>query len=120
MKSLKAVQIVCSSLLMLAASTHGQLVLNAGDVYTYEFKTLSSPELVFHNDITPAIGGFEFSWAEGTFDAALSVEMFENGTNEPVLTSFERGVESGGIDGANFDNVWADLQGTVRFTGVSG
>ena len=101
----------------LAASAYSQVVLQPGDVFTHTFTNL--PQVVPGGGFSSApVGAFTISVS--SFDAAsdvLFVEMFENGTNEaPLLTFVQEAVN----DGSSFTNAWADFQGTVRLTMLSG
>jgi hypothetical protein len=99
-----------------ALLSHGQVTLQPGDVYTYTFTNLP---LVVPGPVTEApVGGFTASVS--SFDPAteqLLVEMFENSTSEAPLTSF---MQEDFIDGASWLNAWADFQGVVRLTMMTG
>ena len=101
----------------LAASAYSQVALQPGAVFTYTFTNL--PQVVPGGGFSEVpVGGFTVSVS--SFEAAsdvLLVEMFENGTNEPPLLSF---VQEAVNDGSSFSNAWADFQGTVRLTMLSG
>jgi hypothetical protein len=113
---MKPIQIIALFLFVLTVSAKAQLLLNPGDVYTYTFHSL--PEVVPALADERNIGGmyFHISSYDPTTDF-LFVEMFENSTNDPIITSF---VAEYIYDGSGGQDVWADLQGTVRFTMLSG
>lgn len=102
---------------LLAVAVQGQVLLQPGDSFTYTFTTL--PDLVPGNGSSDVpVGGF--TGTVSSFDAAtdvLLVEMFENGTNEAPLLTF---VQEAANDGTAYANTWADFQGTVRYTMLSG
>jgi hypothetical protein len=116
---MKLIQITCMSLLLLAAAARGQVVMNTGDVFTYQFHSLDSLGLTLCTD-DRGFAGFNIYLDFDTFDGStdvLLVEMFENGTNEPPLETF---IAASPVDGIIHYSTWADLQGTVRFTVLSG
>jgi hypothetical protein len=112
-------RIASAILLALATSAHGQVLLNTGDVFTYSFKAIPSTGPGSCSGEAPA-GGFNLNLAPDSFNAnedVLFVEMFENDTKEAPLTTF---VAESFADGIALSDAWADFQGTVRFTMVSG
>lgn len=114
---MKLMQAICVNLLALTLSAHAHVLLNAGDVFTYEFTSLPPP-LPSPGFVEAPTGGF--SIALSSFEAGsdvLFVEMFENSTNEPPLETF---VAEYLADGTALEGAWEDLQGTVRFTMLSG
>jgi hypothetical protein len=93
------------------------VVLQPGDVFTYTFTNL--PQVVPGAGVSEVPVG-TFTVSVSSFDAVsdvLFVEMFENGTNEAPLLTF---VQEAANDGSSFPNAWADFQGTVRLTMLSG
>jgi hypothetical protein len=114
--SMRTICLTWSLLLALTLSAKAQLLLNPGDVYTYQFNSL--PEVVSVPPDERSLGGFYFHVS--SYDPVtdfLMVEMFENSTNEPPLVSFVTEFTS---DGYGAEGLWADFQGTVRFTMLSG
>jgi len=105
--------IICA----LALAVHGQVLLQPGDSFTYTFTNL--PDVVPGGGVSDVpVGGF--TGTVSSFDAVtdvLFVEMFENGTNEAPLLTF---VQETANDGSAYSNAWADFQGTVRYTMLSG
>src|SRR5688572_860989 len=109
----KTIIILCA----LAVSAYSQIVLQPGDVFTHTFTNL--PQVAPGGGVSAVpVGAFTVSVS--AFDVTndvLFVEMFENGTNEaPLLTFVQEAVN----DGSSFPNAWADFQGTVRLTMLSG
>jgi hypothetical protein len=99
-----------------ALLSHGQVTLQPGDVYTYTFTNL--PQIVPGPVTEAPVGGLSVSVS--SFDPGtegLLVEMFENSTSEAPLTSF---MQEDFIDGISWGNAWADFQGAVRLTMVTG
>jgi hypothetical protein len=105
-----------ATLFVSALMGHSQVTLQPGDVYIYTFTNL--PQVVPGPVIDAPAGGLSVSVS--SFDPAtegLLVEMFENSTSEAPLTSFTMGDVMGGTSWAN---AWADFQGVVRLTMVTG
>jgi hypothetical protein len=114
---MKLIQTTSILVLALAASAHGQVLLNTGDVFTYQFTSLPAAVTASFPVQAPA-GGFSFSLS--SFDASgdvLFVEMFENSTNESPVETF---VTEALTDGTAIYGAWADFQGVVRFTMLAG
>lgn len=116
---MRKIQIAFVVLFALAASVRAQVVLNTGDTYTFPFNSIPNVGAGDCSGAAP-VGGFTFTLSAESFDArndVLQFEMFENDTREPALAS---AVAEAVSDGIAFPAAWADLQGTVRFTMISG
>jgi hypothetical protein len=103
----------------ITASAPAQVVLNTGDVFTYSFKSLPDLGPGSCSGAAPT-GGFTLNLSPDSFNAGddvLFVEIFEHDTKESPLTTF---VAESFADGIALPDAWADLQGAVRFTMLSG
>jgi hypothetical protein len=95
-----------------------QSTLSAGDSYVYEFSTLSP---AFELPFGAPMGTFGFTTTPGTLQTGdlLQWEMFEDSpSGDPLFTGYyssNSGQDTYGVSGA-----WQDLQGSVRFTMLSG
>ena len=104
-----------ASIVALCALTclgYGQMVLNTGESFTYEFVNLPFSETVGVSGNTPGCGLSVF-YEAGDF----LFEMFEDSTSETPFVS------SGSIGPPGFwygsPYHWQDFQGVVRFTALS-
>src|SRR3954469_13181874 len=116
---MRSIQIAVAVLLWVAGSARAQVLLNTGDTYTFSFKSIPDTGAGDCSGAAP-VGGVTFTLSPESFDASTDVllfEMFENDSSEPVLTS---AVAEGLSDGIAMPDAWADFQGTVRFTMISG
>jgi hypothetical protein len=91
------------------------LVLDAGKTWSYEFTSLPFVGPYSLTPITP-LGDcyFTFSDSDANNDN-ISIQMFENSTNQVPLFTSPPGITYGVASGA-----WQDLQGWVQFTVISG
>jgi hypothetical protein len=120
MKSYRHLPALLTSILCaLTLSAQAQVLLKTGDVFTYQFTSL--PESVpSPGTVDRPVGGFALQLSSDEFNPVndvLLVEMFENSTNEPPLATF---VAEYFTDGTAISHAWADFQGVVRFTMLSG
>jgi hypothetical protein len=114
MKRLAMIATLCAASL----PAYSQIVLNAGDVWTYEFTSL--PHVVSGTGEASLLAGFffELSGYEVGPDL-LFAEMFENSTNEACICTAILNTDPP-IDSCAEVGAWADFQGAVRFTMLSG
>src|SRR6266850_227240 len=94
-----------------------QITLNAGDSFTYQFTSL--PDVIVPADGfgTRPVGVFIVNLSGFNVGTdMLRVEMFENSLSEAPAVTF---VAEQSLDGTSFDG-WADFQGVVRLTMLSG
>jgi hypothetical protein len=115
---MKITMLICIALLTGCLAGYSQITLNAGESFVYQFSSLSPVgPLPFG---TP-IGTFEFTVSSGTLQAGdvLQWEMFENSpSGSPLYAdtySIDHQHDLYGVSGA-----WQDLQGSIRFTMLSG
>ena len=108
-------------LLTCSFSVFGQLVLQPGDVYTYQFNTLPQTGLVSAFGTDPG-GSVSFQVNSGSFQNgdSLRYEMFENSIAEQPICS---GTMSSAPPYTNLCkslSAWQDVQGVFRLTMISG
>ena len=97
---------------------YSQLVLNAGDSWTYQFTAL--PRIITGSGPTPLLGGYYFSLSGYEVGAdLLRIEMFENSLAEAPIYSALLNVDPA-IDSCSKTGAWADFQGVARLTMLSG
>jgi len=97
---------------------YSQIVLNAGDVWTYQFTSL--PQVVTGSGQADLLSGFYFdvsSYEVGT--DLLVAELFENSVADPALCVVVANTVPW-IDGCTEVGAIADFQGAVRVTMLSG
>ncbi len=111
---------VLSILACLAAclALHGQVILNTGDVYTYEFNSLP-----FAGQVSDPLTPMGFCLAilnPATVQAgdAIRLELFENSLAE--LPSADRSWTNSSMTTCSAPMSWGDLQGAIRVTMLSG
>jgi hypothetical protein len=115
---MKRTALMTVTLLAGCLAGHSQITLSAGDRYVYEFSTLSP---AFELPFGAPMGSFGFSITPGTLQTGdlLQWEMFENSpSGDPLFTGYyssDSPQDNYGVYGA-----WQDLQGSVRFTMLSG
>jgi len=98
-------------------TSEAELVLNQGEVLTYEFQSLRLAETSFGDN--PAIGVFFVLNQNNPFGGQVRYEMFENSLGESPICS---GVANSGdiIMECSGLGAWQDLQGVIRLTGLQG
>jgi hypothetical protein len=108
-------------LLTVSLSAKAELVLNPGDVWTYNFNTLPLTG-VTNSFLSSPQGIFEFHVQAGTLQAGdnLRYDMFETGTSEVPICSQNLAFGSPLTATCSSPGAWADLQGVVRLTMLSG
>jgi hypothetical protein len=119
--SMKHSLVIAACLFCAILSVQGQLLLNQGDSFTYQFATL--PQTGSTNAfLTSPRGVFGFTLNAATFQPGeqLRYEMFEHDSSEVPLQS---GILSATPpSGATIFSAgaWQDLQGAVRLTMLTG
>jgi len=106
---------------LLASSSFGQLLLNSGDTWTYNFNSLPHTGFVSAFGSNPG-GSFQFTIDGASFQAGdqLKYEMFENTASEqPVCTGIFNSAPPNTAT-CSTDFVWQDQQGAVRLTMLAG
>jgi hypothetical protein len=112
---------VLFALLLASVSAKSQLVLNQGDVWTHTFNSLPLTGTT-NSFLTSAQGVFEFHVQAGTLQSGdtLRYDMFENGASETPICSQTIAFGSPLTATCSSPNAWADLQGVIRLTMLSG
>ena len=97
---------------------YSQLVLNAGDSWTYQFTAL--PQLITGSGPAALLGGYHFGLSDYEVGTdLLRIEMFENSLAEvPICLVLLDAAPA--IDSCSETGAWADFQGVARFTMLSG
>jgi hypothetical protein len=116
---MKKMLLLAALTLFAAASARSQLTLNTGDSVVLRFNSL--PEVFISTDSygTNAVGGVSFSLLdfEATNDV-LQFELFEDSLNSAPMANVVAEQANDGTLGSI--GAWADYQGLVRFTMVTG
>jgi len=107
--------------LLSAGTSYGQLLLQPGQSWTYQFSTLPFTGVVSVFTANPQ-GSLQFtvnslSWQPG---AVLHYEMFENSTAEPPIASGTLSSPPPFSGSSQSLSSWQDRQGAVRFTMTAG
>jgi hypothetical protein len=99
----------------------GQLLLNPGDQWTYQFDVLPRTGSTNAFLATPG-GSFQFSVDGSTLqdDDLLAYEMFENTTNETPICSGTVSFGSASTRVCDVPGAWQQLHGAIRFRMVTG
>ncbi len=108
-------------LLAVSFCGEGQLLLNPGDQWTYQFEVL--PRTGTTNAFLASPGGlFEFTVDGSTLQEgdSLVYEMFENSTNDPPLCSGTVTPGSPLTNDCQAAGAWQQLHGVVRFRMAAG
>ena len=102
-------------------SAKSELVLNQGDVWTYSFNTLPLTGTTNSFQTSPQ-GIFEFHVQAGSLQSGemLRYDMFENAASEAPICSQTMAFGSPLTATCSSPAAWADLQGVVRLTMLSG
>ena len=111
---------VCAILLPFNSTVQGQLVLNYGDSYVFQFTTLPLAFTATGQNVFfyPEGGYFEMTGSSPSI-AAFRLEMFENSVAELPLNSHDFFSSPNGA-GIGAGMAWYDLQGAVRLTVTGG
>jgi hypothetical protein len=99
-------------------TARGQLTLNAGDIFTYEFNTLT---LMGQQDVGTPLGNYWVIMDTTTVQTGdtMLLEMFEGSLAEaPIANSTFTG--GGSLGTCTAFDAWADQQGAIRLTMLSG
>jgi hypothetical protein len=100
------------------------LLLNTGDVFTYEFQAIPFDYSVLPPQVLVVNAHFGYGLDAATFDRksdVVRVEAFETSTNEaPFFSDTAPYSSSGWIVPSDDPQHWQDLQGVLRFTVVTG
>ena len=99
-------------------TTQGQLTLNSGDIFTYEFSSLPLVGTI-SEPLTP-LGNYSAILNPATVQEGdtILLEMFENSLSETPIDS--RTWMNSPLVICQAPAAWADLQGAVRLTMLSG
>ncbi len=118
---MKRIELLGLALLALALPCSGQMVLNTGDVWTYDFNNLPHTGNISVFTTNP-IGSFAFTVHDSSFQNGdrLLYEMFENSTNESPLVSGIMSSASPLTITSDRASAWQDLQGVVRLSMLDG
>jgi hypothetical protein len=114
-----------ATVLLMAAlrlSASGQLTLNAGDVYSYEFSSLPGPTPYAGGAVVSGLVYLTLSPATLQAGNVLRYEMFEDGFSQaPIFSRTLTGPtdDSGPYVGVA-NGAWQDRQGAIRITALSG
>jgi len=105
-------------LLAVCVTTHGQLTLNSGDVFTYEFTSLM-PVSGDPGPLSP-LGNYSAILNPTTVQPGdtIRLEMFEDSLTEAPIDS--RTWMNQSLVICQAANAWGDLQGAIRLTMLSG
>src|SRR5262245_19828664 len=117
---MKRLGVICV-LLGAGLSAEGQLLLNQGDSWTYQFGSLPFRGAT-NAFLTTVHGEFGFRLGNGSFQTGdmLAYDMFENNASEvPICSQTLSAAPSGDVVCTSPD-AWQDLQGVVRFRMLSG
>lgn len=112
-------EILTVALLAVCLPANCQLVLNAGDTFTYAFNTLPLETIVPTSPQDVPSGMFTLFYVIAPAGASVHYDVFEN-------TAAEAPIFSGAADSlaplvhCEIPGAWQDLQGTIRVTMVSG
>lgn len=111
--------ITCIFLLATCIDGYSQLVLNAGDIWSYQFSSLPFTGMISTNDATP-VGVFRIS-ATSQNSSMLFFSLYENSLSETPLGNYSLLVDPSGGNGTVVTfNAWQDVQGAVRLQAFSG
>ena len=118
---MKKLTMICSALFVFCLAARAQLVLNAGDTWTYQFNSLPQTGFVPAFGTNP-LGSLSFVVNSSSFQAgdSLAYEMFENNSSETPIFSGLMESAPPFIRSGQRDFAWQDLQGEIRFRMVSG
>lgn len=118
---MKAIHSICVVWLVLCLESHGQLSLNPGESWAYQFNNLPKTGMVSAFGATPG-GVFEFMVDSATFQSGdmLRFEMFENDTSEVPICSGVMSSAPPFTGSCETDAAWQDRQGAVRLTMLAG
>ena len=99
----------------------GQLLLNPGDQWTYQFDVLPRTGSTNAFLATPG-GSFEFTINGSTLQDGdlLTYEMFESATNEAPICSGNVSFGSASTRTCDVPGAWQQLHGAIRFRMISG
>ena len=118
---MKLVSTLLLSLATICPPAHSQLILNAGETYTFSFSSLPYAGFVNPQNYAPA-GQCSVTWQVGTLEMGeeLRLDMFETSLAEaPIGTAtFTNRFSSSG--GAIVQDAWQDRQGAIRLSMLSG
>jgi hypothetical protein len=115
--------ILLSAMLLLCASAplRGQLVLNGGQTFSYQFETLPFNRLIVGQ---PAAnyGYFYLAIHDSTFTAgdSLRLEFFENSFLDSPIRTMEFTSSDTPPIGIYVGQAWQDIQGAFRITQLTG
>jgi hypothetical protein len=99
----------------------GQLVLQQGQSWSYQFNFL--PMTGTTNALLATLGGtFQFTMNSGSFQpgSQLRYEMFENTSSDAPICSGTVSLVPPSSQACSSPGAWQDLQGAIRFTMLSG
>jgi hypothetical protein len=118
---MKAIHSICVVWLVLCVQSYGQLSLNPGESWAYQFDNLPKTGTVSAFGATPG-GVFEFMVDSSTFQSGdmLRFEMFENDTSEVPICSGVMTSAPPFTGSCETDAAWQDRQGAVRLTMLAG
>ena len=110
--------LICLVTLSAWAAARGQIPLNSGDVFTFEFTSLT-PVPGDPGPLNP-LGNYSVILNPATVqpDDMIRLEMFENSLNEEPIC--ERTWANQSLVICQAPDAWGDLQGTIRLTMLSG
>jgi len=112
---------VCLLFLLWVIPAHSQLLLNAGDSWTYQFNTLPFTGLV--SSFTTNTGGSLTIVVNGSSfppGSSMTYSMYENSPSEaPIFSATMNGAPPYTVSGSQ-NGAWQDIQGAIRLTMNSG
>jgi len=113
--------LLCAIVLVACLRGECQLILNAGDTWTYQFNALPLTGST-NSFVTSPQGTWEFTLNASTLQNgdALIYEMFENSAGEAPICSGTVTVGSPLTLTCNVLNAWQDQQGTIRLRMTAG
>ena len=111
----------CVALLAASLPSLGQLVLNAGDTYSYEFGTLPFNRRIV-GEPAANYGYFYFTFGAATFTTGdmIRLQFFENSLTESPIRTMDFTPSDGPTFGIYVGQGWQDIQGAFRITQLSG
>lgn len=120
-QTMKTIHSIYVLWLVFCVQSHGQLSLNAGESWAYQFDNLPKTGTVSTFGATPG-GVFEFTVDSSTFQSGdmLRFEMFEHDTSEVPICSGVMTSAPPFIGSCETDAAWQDRQGAVRLIMISG
>lgn len=112
---------IFTALVAFSLPVRAQLVLNAGDSWTYPFSALPKTGSVSVFTSTPG-GILDFTVDSSTFQNGdmLLYEMFEDNTSGPVICSGTLSSAPPPKISCVRDFAWQDVQGAIRLTMIAG